>query len=357
MLRILLQFLKILAIAALALLVVLGTVRFFRYAVSTATPRDIGEPIPFTITEDEADADLADRLADAGLIQNPWLFQQQLRFADGGLIAGNYTFEKGMSQAQIISRITGAAEEVASTGDTGDAPDSFTITIPEGWRTEQIAEEYARLGGAGGYDAFMEAVYSVDRSQYWFLADLPGDQGLEGYLFPDTYRFSGTDPALNVATMLTNFGSKYDEEMQARTAEVNLTVHQVVTMASIVEREAVLPAERPIIADVYLSRWEQGWTLDSDPSIQYALGHQGNWWPTLTGDDTWVESPYNMYRNGGIPPGPICNPGFASMQAVLFPEETDYMFFVAKGDSGEHAFAVTLDEQTANIEKYLNNEP
>ena len=356
MLRILLQFLKILAIAVLALLVVLGTVRFFRYAVSTATPDGVGEPVPFTISVDEPDADLARRLADAGLIQNAWLFQQQLRFADGGLIGGNYTFAKGMSQAQIIARITGAAEEPSTSAD-GSSPESFTITIPEGWRTEQIAEEYERLGGAGGYDAFMQAVYDVDRSQYWFLADLPGDQSLEGYLFPDTYRFSGTDPALNVATLLSNFGNKYDGEMQARTSEINLTVHQVVTMASIVEREAVLPAERPIIADVYLSRWEQGWTLDADPAIQYAIGTRDNWWPTLTGDDTWVESAYNMYRNGGIPPGPICNPGFASIQAVLYPEETDYMFFVAKGDSGEHAFAVTLDEQTANIEKYLNNQP
>jgi UPF0755 protein len=155
--------------------------------------------------------------------------------------------------------------------------------------------------------------------------------------------------------MLTNFGNKYTPEMRQRTSEMGLTIEQVVTVASLVEREAQLPEERPTIADVYLSRWEQGWRLDADPTVQYVLGTKDDWWPKLSGDDLFVDSPYNTYQNDGLPPGPIANPGFASIQAVLFPNDTPYMYFVAKGDSGEHAFAVTAEEQQANVDRYLNN--
>jgi UPF0755 protein len=202
----------------------------------------------------------------------------------------------------------------------------------------------------------MQAVKDIDRSQFDFLADLPADKSLEGYLFPDTYRFSGTNPTANVATMLTNFGNKYTPEMRQRTDEMGLNVEQVLTVASLVEREAQLPEERPTIADVYLSRWEQGWRLDADPTVQYVLGTRADWWPKLSGDDLFVDSPYNMYQNDGIPPGAICNPGLASIQAVLFPEDTEYMYFVAMNDgSGKHAFAATKEEQDANVATYLNN--
>ena len=125
-------------------------------------------------------------------------------------------------------------------------------------------------------------------------------------------------------------------------------------MASLVEREAQLPEERPIIADIYLSRLEQGWRLEADPTVQYAVGKAGAWWPELSGEDLFFDSLYNTYQNDGLPPGPIANPGFASIQAVLVPDDTPYMFFVAKGDSGEHAFAVTAEEQAANVELYQN---
>ncbi len=195
---------------------------------------------------------------------------------------------------------------------------------------------------------------TIDRSQFSFLADVPADSTLEGYLFPDTYRFDSDNPTANVATMLTNFESKYTPEMRQRTQQMGLNINDVLVIASLVEREAQLPEERPTIADVYLSRWEQGWNLDADPTVQYILGTPQDWWPKLTGDDLFVESPYNTYQNGGLPPGPIANPGFASIQAVLFPDDTPYMYFVAKCDTGEHAFAVSPEEQAANVELYQN---
>jgi UPF0755 protein len=355
-LRVFTQSLKVVTIAGLAVVVLAAGAWAFSYATEVARPGDTGAPVMLTVFEDQSDGDIADELAAQGLIRSKLLFQGQFRLSGGALVPGTYTLRKGMSVPQIVDRITGAApaEEAPAVAEA-TAPESFDITIPEGWRAEQIAAEYERLGGEGGAQAFMDAVAGIDRSQFDFLADLPADQSLEGYLFPDTYRFDGNDPTLNVATMLTNFGNKYTPEMRQRTQQMGLTIHNVLTLASLVEREARIPEERPTIADVYLSRWEQGWRLDADPTVQYALGTPQEWWPKLSGDDLFHESPYNTYQNDGLPPGPIANPGFASIQAVLFPNDTPYMFFVAMGESGEHAFAVTAEEQAANVELYLNS--
>src|SRR5215217_7426931 len=355
-LRVFTQSLKVVTIAALSVVVLATGVWAFSYAAELARPSDAGEPVMLTVFEDQTDAEIADELASQGLIRSTLLFQGQFKLAGGALIPGTYTLRKGMSVPQIVDRITGAApaeeapEQAAST-----EKESFDITVPEGWRIEQIAEEYARLGGKGGAQAFVDAVKGIDRSQFDFLEGLPADASLEGYLFPDTYRFDANDPVVNVVTMLTNFGNKYTPEMRQRTQQMGLTIRDVVTLASLVEREAQIPEERPTIADIYLSRWEQDWRLEADPTVQYALGTPDEWWPKLSGDDLFYDSPYNTYQNDGLPPGPIANPGFASIQAVLFPDDTPYMYFVAKGDTGEHAFAVTAEEQAANVEQYLNS--
>ncbi len=358
MLRVFTQSLKVVAIAALSVVVLATGVWAFSYASDLARPSDAGEPVMLTVFEDQTDAELADELAAQGLIRSPLLFQGQFRMSGGALIPGTYTLRKGMSIPQIVDRITGAAPAEEAPQAASTAPESFDITIPEGWRVEQIAEEYERLGGAGGAAAFVDAVENIDRSQFDFLADLPAEASLEGFLFPDTYRFDGSDPTLNVATMLTNFGNKFTPEMRQRTQEMGLDIHQVLTFASLVEKEAQLPEERPTIADIYLSRLEQGWRLEADPTVQYVLGTPQEWWPKLSGDDLEnTESPYNTYKNDGLPPGPIANPGFASIQAVLFPNDTPYMYFVAICDTGEHAFAVTTEEQAANVEQFQNDCP
>lgn len=355
MLRIFTQSLKVVTVAALAVVVLAAGAWAFEYMTGLARPDDAGAPVMVTVFQDQTDDQIAQDLVAQGLIRSPLLFQGQLRLSGGALVPGTYTLRKGMSVSQIVDRITGAAPAEEAPAETAaNVPDSFDITIPEGWRIEQIAAEYDKNGGEGGAEAFMDAVAGIDRSQFDFLADVPADQSLEGYLFPDTYRFDGRDPNLNVVTMLNNFGTKYTPEMRQRTREMGLTIPDVVTVASLVEREAKIPEERPTIADVYLSRWEQGWNLEADPTVQFVLGNGQEWWPKLSGDDLFVDSPYNTYQNEGLPPGPICNPGFASIQAVLFPDDTPYMFFVAKGDSGEHAFAVTADEQAANVDLYLN---
>jgi UPF0755 protein len=358
-LRVFTQSLKVVTIAALSVVVLATGVWAFSYAAELARPSDAGEPVMLTIFEDQSDAEIADELAAQGLIRSKMLFQGQFKLSGGALIPGTYTLRKGMSVPQIVDRITGAApaEEVPVQA-ASTAPETFDITIPEGWRIEQIAEEFERLGGEGGAQAFLEAVEGIDRTQFDFLSGLPADASLEGYLFPDTYRFDANDPNLNVVNMLTAFGNTYTPEMRQRTQQMGLTIHDVVTLASLVEREAQIPEERPTIADVYLSRWEQGWNLDADPTVQYIVGTADDWWPTqLSEEDLHIDSPYNTYQNAGLPPGPIANPGFASIQAVLFPDDTPYMYFVAICDTGEHAFGVTTEDQEANVEQFQNNCP
>jgi UPF0755 protein len=357
--HVIVQALKILTIAAVAILVALGGFRVFNYALDMARPAEAGEVVMFSVGADETSTQVADRLVAEGLIRWSILFDGQMRLAGRGVEPGEYPLRRGMSADQIIDRITGevVAEEVQPSDNAAAAVESVDFTVPEGWRINEMADLYAELGGEGGAEAFIAAVNAIDRSQYDFLANLPPEASLEGYLFPETYQLRLNDPNLLIVTMLQTFGDRYTPEMRARTDQMGLTINQVLTFASLVEKEAQLPAERPIIADIYISRLEEGWRLEADPTVQYAIGFRdGRWWPELTGDDLFLDSPYNTYQVDGLPPGPIANPGYASIMAVLEPAETDFMFFVAKqDDTGEHAFAVTKEEQDANVDLYLNN--
>ena len=349
MLRVFTQSLKVVTIAALSVVVLATGVWAFSYAAELARPSDAGEPVMLTVFEDQTDAEIADELAAQGLIKSTLLFQGQFKLSGGALIPGTYTLRKGMSVPQIVDRITGAApEEEAPAQAASTAPgvvryhDSRGLAdradcgrIRAAWRQRWRA---GLFGCRQGYRSIAVRFpgRTAGRRQ-------PGGVSLSQIRTGST----PTTRTLNVVTMLTNFGNKYTPEMRQRTQQMGLTIQDVVTLASLVEREAQIPEERPTIADIYLSRWEQGWRLDADPTVQYALGTPDEWWPKLTGDDLFYDSPYNTYQNDGLPPGPIANPGFASIQAVLFPDDTPYMYFVAKGDTGEHAFAVTAEEQAA----------
>jgi UPF0755 protein len=257
----------------------------------------------------------------------------------------SYTLERGMSTRTIVDLIT----TEKSTAKTSNK--ELTITIPEGWRTEQIAEELGRLGLNGGADAFMKAVHDYDGSQFAFLKDRADKHSLEGYLFPDTYSFrADTPPEDLIQLMLGNFEQKFDATLQQRASEMGLSVNEVLIFASLVQREAQLGQEFPVIAGVYLNRFEQGIRMESDPTVQYALGKSGDWWPKVSENDLFVDSPYNTYQHDGLPPGPIANPGSVAITAVLQPTETDYIYFVAdpSGD-GSHLFAVDEASQNQNI--------
>jgi peptidoglycan lytic transglycosylase G len=220
-----------------------------------------------------------------------------------------------------------------------------------------VAEHLERKGIVSSAD-FQAALAATDYSAP-FLAQRPPGATLEGYLFPDTYFFTvKATPHDIVDRLLVTFNEKFPPELQQQAMAQGLTLHQVVTLAAIVEREAVAPAERPIIASVYLNRIKEGMLLQADPTTQYAIAvtpesvEKYGWWKRdLTEDDLKARSPYNTYVVPGLPPGPIASPGAASLRAVAQPAQTDYLYFVAKPD-GTHAFARTLDEHNRNVNQY-----
>jgi UPF0755 protein len=341
------QILKITTVVIMSGLVLLGGARAFEHFRDEAAPDDLGSVYTISITDTDDVDDVAEKLQDSGLIATDLHFKARMRIESKSLEPGTYRLTKGQPVSEIIELIT-AEESVARTEDNP----TLSITVVEGWRTEQIAEELDRLGLNGGYDAFMEAVENFPSDAYDFLADRPDPTSLEGYLFPDTYNFKADTPPEDIIdSMLANFDAKITPDMRQRVSEMGLTLNQVLIFASLVEREAQVGDERPIIADVYLTRFQEGgWTLDADPTVQYAIGTKGNWWPEIDGDDLEVESPYNTYRNEGLPPTPIANPGYSSIEGVLFPSDSGYYFFVAKEDgSGMHFFAYSLDAHNQNV--------
>jgi len=362
--RVLVQSLKILTIAVVALLVAAGGVRLLDYALDRSTAADAGRPVPFAVAQDDTGETMAARLRDEGLIRSEFVFETQFRLATGELVVGDHTLRKGMTVEQIIAEITGNAPAApADQPAAAAAAETLELRVPEGWRIEQIAEEAEAQGLEGGFDAFMNATRSVDRGQYAFLADVPADVPLEGYLFPATYDVAANDPAATVRRMLEEFDARVTPDMRARVQEMGLTLHQLITLASLVEREAKLDRERTIIAAVYLNRLQANIKLDADPTVLYAVGQRGNWWDIeLSGDLRQIDSPYNTYRDemaGRLPPGPICNPSIDSIAAVLQPDDEAtqlfFLYFVATGDEeGSHLFASTLEEQNANIQQLEN---
>lgn len=301
----------------------------------------------FTINPGETAATIAPRLHREGLVSDGQLFLYLVRYrgVDAQLEAGEYELRPNMTMDEIVDALQhGRLREVS-------------ITIPEGKRAEEVAELLEERGVADG-EEFL-ALVRGGSSAHDFLATRPEDaaSSLEGYLFPETYLIpADSDAAAVLDLLLATFGERFSGEMRQAAADKGLTVHEVVTLASIVEREAVVAEERPIIASVYLNRLAQGMYLQSDPTVQYALGYQeetDQWWkiPMSLEEDVLVDSPYNTYMYPGLPPGPVCSPGLASIESVLEPAETPYLFFFSKFD-GSHAFAETYEEHLRNQEQY-----
>jgi UPF0755 protein len=311
--------------------------------IPTSTP---GESIIITIQEGQSAQEVGENLEDEGVISSGLLFRVlvALEGYEDKLVAGDYEFEKGMPTLEVIERVRH--------GQT--AP--LVVTIREGVRAEEIAEIMEDKKVVSAED-FLEAINIW--YEFSFLYTKPYWANLEGYLFPDTYFFNRNMTAEEVVEqILENFDQRLDSELRDEAAVAGLSVHTVLTLASIVEREAQVPEERPIIAGVFLKRLRRGMPLEADPTVQYALGNDpasvakyGYWKEELTQADLEVDSPYNTYRITGLPPGPICNPGLDSIRAVIRPEETDYLYFVARAD-GSHVFAETLEEHLRNIEQY-----
>lgn len=282
----------------------------------------------------------------AGVIADGGLFATltALMGLQGRLAAGTYEFGRGVPVADAIRRLR-----------AGVTVPAVTVTIPEGRRLEEVAAILERQGVVGAAD-FLAAAHG----DYPPAASVrPLGSTLEGYLFPDTYFFTKhTSGPEVVQRLVATFEERLSPELRAGIQAQGLTLHEAVTLASIVEREAQVPEERPLIAAAFLNRLRAGMPLQADPTVQYALASDAasvqryGWWKRdLTLEDLQVDSPYNTYVRSGLPPGPICNPGLAALRAVAFPAPVKYLYFVAKGD-GTHAFAETLEEHNRNVARY-----
>jgi len=303
-------------------------------------------PVAFVVTPGETAGQIADRLERQGLISDAELFRRYVQHngLDAGIEAGDFTLRQTMT-----------IPEIARTLQEARRPEQL-VTIREGLRLEQVAADVAEQTTIGE-DAFLQLATTAWRDRPYasgLLSVLPADATLEGFLYPDTYRLPEEPTADDlVERMLTTFDERVTRGIETAASHQGLDLYELVTLASIVEREAVLAEERRIIAGVFHNRLQAGWTLDACPTVQYALGSPGNWWPQFTLADTDAPSPYNTYQNHGLPYGPICSPGLASIKAAAQPADTDYFFFLAdctKND-GSHLFAETEAEHFANYER------
>jgi UPF0755 protein len=311
---------------------------------------EVGQPVSFVIAPSETLDSIAERLEDDGLIRSTTYFRLRIQFAgqDDEIVAGAHQLNTGMTTAQVIDIIT--SEDAISIPET-------TVTFVEGWRVDQYAEALVEADLIESPDEFLQAANDPGwNNEFSFLHSRPSGAGLEGYLFPDTYRFRlDATPQDIIRTLLGTFDQRVNAELRASAEGLGLTLHQAMTMASIVEREAAVPNERPLIAAVYYNRFLLGMPLAADPTVQFALGRPGDWWPVIDGSDLQISSAYNTYRGPGFPPGPICNPSLDSLRAAFSPAESGYLYFVARGD-GTHAFAETAEEHQANVEQYQSDE-
>ena len=282
---------------------------------------------------------VAARLEALGVLDRPDLLTAYLRYRglDTGIESGRYQVSSELSIAELALVLQEARAS------------RYTITIPEGWRKEEIAEALGdmELGFSAG--DFLEATRRVPPE--WAQAPETVDD-LEGFLFPDTYQLDPQMSASEVALLtVTNMEARLSPDLLQGFQAQRLTPFEAIILASIVEREAIVPSERPLIASVFLNRLDLGIPLQADPTVQYALGRSPDgWWKrSLSAEDLQVDSRYNTYLYDGLPPGPIAEPGLASLQSVASPAETGYLFFRAACDgSGRHLFATTFEEHVAN---------
>lgn len=279
-------------------------------------------------------ADIAGRLSAMGVVHDPLLFRLAVRYAraDRHLQAGEYRFLDAASPNQIITRLR--------RGDTFN----HTVTFPEGLTIREMGAIFER-DGLGTEQEFVRAA-----ADHALIADLdPEARSLEGFLFPSTYSLPRNAGA---AGFMRAMVKEFRKELGAEPLPDGIaSVRDLVTLASIVEKETGNSAERPIVAAVYLNRLKIHMALQCDPTVVYALMTRGRWDGNIRKGDLRIDSPYNTYRYPGLPPGPIASPGRASLEAVRHPADVTYLYFVSRND-GTHVFARTLEEHNRNVRAY-----
>ncbi len=303
-----------------------------RYARTPARPQ--AAPVLLTISPGDNMAVVGDRLAALGVVSCGWKFRllARLRGDERRIKAGEYALSADMDPNRILSKLVQGKVT------------RYRLTVPEGFTMAQIADRVARRGLASRAD------FSQAASDPAFLAryGIPAETA-EGYLFPETYFFpKGASAADIAAAMVVRFRAVFSDRLQKRASALGMSVHEVVTLAAMIEKETGAASERPLIASVFHNRLKRGMRLESDPTVIYGIDDfDGN----LTRRHLAEKTPYNTYRIKGLPKGPIANPGKAAIMAALYPAETGYLFFVSK-KNGTHHFSADIRTHNRAVRRY-----
>lgn len=311
--------------------------------VDEENPQNITVPIRTGENLEE----ISDKLEEKGLIANSSSFYWYARWhdMDTKILSGAFNLNTGMSVPEILTQLTDVSQG------------QVILTIPEGWTVAEIDGKMTELGLINGGEFLTATKNFKDWEQYPFmdaavLQKLPVP--LEGYIFPDTYFINAADftPEAFIHTTLDNFSKKWlsglNRKLVSQTMEKDYSNNEIVTMASIIEREVLGTKDKEIVAGIFWKRLENDWTLGADATLLYGKNNR-----EITSADLETDSPYNTRKNAGLPPGPISNPGLESINAALYPVDTDYWFYLTTPDTGEVIYAKTNEEHNANREKYL----
>jgi UPF0755 protein len=322
-----------LIISAVIPLILAAWFSFEFYSTPKATPKKIF----FMVKDGLGVQSIAQNLKDEGIIKKTWpfLLGYKIYFSSMSLKAGEYELSLPVSTKKIL--------RILSEGKVYFHP----VTIPEGMTRREIAQHLESLGIVDEED-FLEASLRTDLLGSYDIEA----ENLEGYLFPETYHFTrGISAEKVVSTLVDQFKSVFTEEWRKRATEINMTPRKVVILASLIEKETSIPEERKLVSAVFHTRLRIRMKLDCDPTIIYAMKEQGIYEGRLLKKHLKLNTPYNTYLRRGLPPGPICNPGQAALEAALYPSEEKYIYFVSKND-GSHVFSRTFKEHQRAVLKY-----
>ena len=318
-----LSFMKKFLFLPLVITIIIASAFFWFYKNSQSVSSDAGYKY-FVIEKGETATEVGKRLESEGIVKSALAFKIYLQFTGqtGTIQTGEFRLTPSHSLFQVVDTLF-------------KGPIELWVTIPEGLRKEEIAQKFSDVLGKDSLfiEDFLEA--AADK---------------EGYLFPDTYLFPREASATSIVDKMV---STFENKTGNMTNKSGLSFDDVVTLASLIERETKTNQERPIVAGIMLNRLSAGMPLQIDASVQYAVGTKRDWWPILSLDDILTMSPYNTYENKGLPPAPIANPGLSSLQAAFSPEDNDYWYYI-HDPNGQIHYAKTLAEHNLNIAKYLD---
>ena len=302
-----------------------GTFWWYSVAKSPSAETSLRD---FLIVKGSSASHIGNKLEKEGLIRNALAFKIYVQVSGkaGRIQAGEYRLSPSYSLFRMVDELTRGPAEI-------------WVTIPEGLRREEIAARFA--SAFGQRESFTQEFLSASAE-------------LEGFLFPDTYLFPKDAEAISVVKKMRQTFDIKTAELKDGIDVSTLTLKEIIMLASIIERETKMDEERPMVAGVLINRLNIDMGLQADATVQYAVGTAGNWWPILTKEDLLVNSPYNTYRFRGLPPAPIANPGLSSITAAVFPEESDYLYYLHDA-KGQAYFARTLAEHNENVRQYLGN--